>query len=176
MDDWLKWMTKFKMEVIIDFLQGTIADCNLLLHVSQRNSTLATQPSRVLVWQSRMISPSTDLTMILFQWSLVIFFPCKSSHVRDNRFAPALGGNFTGHIVCTCSVLSTCQMLIQSFPFFVVSMFLELPWINSLMSITSNRPVLSFAMWHNTPESPIHVFLMNKNMFTHQWYTSYLPL
>ena len=96
---------------LIFFLWGAVADCTLSLPVSQRNSTLATQLSWVLIWQSRMISPSVDLTMMLFWLSLEIFFLFESLHVRKNRFTPALGQNFMGHRVCTFSVPSTCQTL-----------------------------------------------------------------
>ena len=50
--------------------------------------------------------------------------------------------------------------------FFVASMFLELPWINSLMSITSKRPVLLFAMWTDIPEYLIHVLFVNEKYVT----------
>ena len=107
----------------ICFLQGAVADCALYLFVSWRKLTLATQLSWVLIWQSRMILPTVDLTMILFWWSLEIFFPYKSSHVRENRFTPVLG---TDHIVWTHSVLSLCQTLMWSMPLLVSGIFQSL--------------------------------------------------
>ena len=127
-------------------LQGGIAYGALSLFVSLRNSSLATQPSWVLIQQSRMILSFVDLIMILFWWSLVIFFSCKILHVTENRFTHALGQNFMGQRVWIHSVLSTCPTLIQSLPFFIAGMFPELPWIYLLMLMTLNRPVLLFAV------------------------------
>ena len=54
------------------FLGRADADTALSLLESQRKSTLATQPSRGLILQSRMILLVGVLTKVLFQWSLVI--------------------------------------------------------------------------------------------------------
>ena len=113
-----RYITLLGMKIIEFLLDRALADTAISSLKSCRKSTPATQPSWVLIWQSRMISPVIVLTTILFQWSLEILFPCKSSHVRKNRFTPALGQNFTGYRVCmTCSVPSTCCTLTQSFPF-----------------------------------------------------------
>ena len=128
----------------------------------KRTLTLTTQSSQVLIWQSEMILPSDELSSMLFPLSLDILFPCKSSHVRENRFAPALGQNFMGYRVWTCSVQSTYWMLIQSFPFFINGLLPELPCIDSWILITLNRLVLSLAIWQEAPELPIQIFLMKE--------------
>ena len=111
--------------------------------------------------QFRMILPSDEQTTMLFLWLLLIMFLCKSLHVWENRFAPAFGQNFICHRKCTHSVLLTCQMLTQSYSFLVVGILPELPCTNSLVTLTSKRPVSSFVMWQNVPEFLIHVFFMN---------------
>ena len=80
--------------------------------------------------------------MMKFWWSLEILFSCKSLHVRENRFTPALGQNITGHRILTHSVLSTCQTLMWSYPFFIASMLQELHCTDLLISVMSNRSVL----------------------------------
>ena len=69
--------TSSTCRLLIFFLQGVVADYALLLLVSQRNSSTATQSSWVLVQWSRMILPSSslDLTTMLSCWLLEIGFP-----------------------------------------------------------------------------------------------------
>ena len=88
--------------LLIFFLGRADVDTALSSFDAHIKSTLATQPSRVLIWQSRMMSPFGVLITMLFRWSFEILFPCKNSHVRESRFAPALGQNFTDHRVWTC--------------------------------------------------------------------------
>ena len=113
--------------LLMFFLHGAVADCSHFVMFFQRNLTLATQPSQVLIQSSRMILPLVELTTILLWWSLDILFPCESLHIRKNRIAPALGQNLTGHRMCIHSVLSTCCTLMCNLPFFVVGITLELP-------------------------------------------------
>ena len=90
------------------FLQGVVADCAHSSCISHRHLTPATQPSGVLIQQSRMILPLIELTTMLFWGSLEILFPSKSLHIRENMSSPALGQNFMGHRMCTHLVRSTC--------------------------------------------------------------------
>ena len=116
---------------------GAVADTALLLLESHRKSTSATQPSWVLIrWSSTMSLLGVLITM-LFNWSLEILFPLKSLHVKENRFAPAMGQNLTGHRVWTCSALLTCHTITSSLSFFVAGIIPELPWIDSSMPMTS---------------------------------------
>ena len=85
--------------LLMFFLGRAVADTALSLVESHRKSTPTTQPSWVLILWSRMISSVGVLTTILFQCSLEILFPCKSLHIRENWFTPALGQNYTGHRV-----------------------------------------------------------------------------
>ena len=80
-------------------LNRAIADTALLLLEPHRKLTPVTQPLQVLIWQSSTMSPHGVLITMLFKRMLEILFPCKSLHVRENRFAPAIGQNFTGHRV-----------------------------------------------------------------------------
>ena len=77
----------------------------------------ATQLSWVLIQRSRIILPTEDLTMILFQWLLDILFPCESLHIRAKWFASTLGQNFTGHIIWICTVLSIVEHWCKAFHF-----------------------------------------------------------
>ena len=129
------------------FLLGrAIADTALLLLESHKKLTPATQPSRVLIWQSRMISLVGVLTTMLFQWSLEILFPCESLHIKENRFKPAFGKNFKGHRVWNCSVPSTSHTITWSLPFFVAGIIPELPWMDASISMMSYKPVLSLVI------------------------------
>ena len=98
-DDGLRRMSKLHMLTIDVFLQGGIANAALLLFASQMNSTLATQPSLVLVQHLRIILPFVELSTMLFLWSLDIVFLCKSLHIREKGFACASGQNFMGQRV-----------------------------------------------------------------------------
>ena len=82
------------------------------------------------------------LTTMLLGWLLEILFLCESLHIRENRFAPALGKNFMGTRVCTHSVLLTVQTLTCSLPFFVAGIIPDLPWINSLILVMSHKPII----------------------------------
>ena len=74
---------------------------------------MATQPLQVLTWQSRMISPSINLTKMLFQWSLEIFFPFESLHVGENSMDPLSSMNLSN--------------VDAKLPFFVADLFPVLP-------------------------------------------------
>ena len=80
-----------------------VAEPTLSLMEFHKKSTLATQPSQVLIQQSNITSPLRIFTMMLLNSSLKILFPCKSLHMREKRFARADGENFTGHRGWTCS-------------------------------------------------------------------------
>ena len=69
---------------LIFFLQGAVADFALLMSLD-------------LAIKDDIVFHTVD-TMLL-QWLLEIVFPCKSLHARENKFAPVLGQNFTGHRV-----------------------------------------------------------------------------
>ena len=152
-----------------------VADTALSLLALHRKSTPATQLSWVLIWGSRMLLPVGVLTTMMFWWSLANLFPCKNLHIRENRFAHALGQNFTGHRVWNHSVPLTWHTLTQSLPFFIAGIIPELPWIDSSMRKTSYKPVSLLMTWRDAPESPIQVFFVNKKMCHHQWCTSYQP-
>ena len=146
---------------LLTFLLGrVVADTALSSLALQRRSTLVTQPSWVLIWGSRMISPVGVLTT-MFCWSLAVLFSCKSLHIRENRFAPALGQNFTSYRVWT---------------HFLAGIMPELPWIDSLMLVTLYRPVSLLVIGHDAPDSLIQIFFVNKKMCHHLWCTSYQPL
>ena len=147
--------------LLIFLLVRMVADTALSALALRRKSTPVNQPSWVFIWQLRMILSVGVLTMMLFWWSLAILFPCKSLQVKENRFAPALGQNFTGHRVWICSVPLTLHILTWSLSFFVAGIMPELPWIELLMSMTSYKPASSLVIWHDVPESPIKVFFVN---------------
>ena len=109
-----------------------------------------------------MISLVGVLTTMLFWWSLEILLLCESLHVKEKRFTPALGKNFTGHRVWICSVPLTWHTLTRSLPFLITGLIWELPWMDSSVSLTSFKPVLSLMTWHDAPESPIQVFFVNE--------------
>ena len=153
------------MKALIFLLGRAVADTALSLLALQRKLTLESQPSRVLIWQSTMILPVRVLTTMLFHWSLV----------RENRFAPALGQNFTGHKVWTSSVLLIWHNLTCSLPFFIAGIMPELPWMDTSILVTSYRPVWSLVIWHNAPESPIQIFFMNEKMCHDLRCTIYQP-
>ena len=113
-----------------------------------------------------MISPSKEQPMMLFFWSLLMMFPCNSLHMREHKFTPAIGENFMGHRLCTHWVPLTCKTLTQSFPFLVIIILPEFSCTNLLIMVISKRLVSSFVMWHNVPESPLHMFFVN------MWYVS----
>ena len=124
MGDSLRWMTQFSMKVIDIFLFRNsnwlppLVTC-FLEKLDSGYLAIVSLDSAI----SDDISQSKDLTTLLFQWSLEIFFPCKSSHVMENRFSPALGQNCMGHYVWTLLVLTTCWMLMQSFPSSLLACF-----------------------------------------------------
>ena len=84
------------------------------------DSTLATQPLGVFIQQSRMTSMSEECITMSSLWSHSILFPCKSLHIREYRFKPALAQYFMGHNMCTHSLSSSHHTFMQSFPFMVV--------------------------------------------------------
>ena len=149
--------------LLIFLLGRVVADTALSSLVLQRKSTPATQLSQVFIQQSRMILSVGVLTTMLFCWSLAILFSCESSQVSEN-----LPWGKTSQAIEYGAVQSHQLdiLLTHSLPFFVVSIILELPWIDSLMSTTSYRPVSLLAIWHDAPESLIQVFFMNKKRVT----------
>ena len=81
----LGWMTEFNMQVVDIFLaRGHSWLCSLIIGFSKKfDPGYPTIMSLIL--QLRMISPSKDLTTMLFQWSIKTVFPYESSHIRENR-------------------------------------------------------------------------------------------
>ena len=124
------------------FLYENVADCALTLCVSWRNSTPVTQPSKVLIQGSRMMLPLVLLTTVLLWWSLEILLPCKCFHIRENRFAPALGQNFIGHRVCTHSAPSTCWTLT-----FSLSFGATLDWLINVSDVIHTGIIFSDMAW-----------------------------
>ena len=118
-----------RCRLLIFFFLWVITNWVISWLISQMNLILVTQLSWVLICQS------------LFQKLLKIIVPCKSSHANEDKFALALGQNFMGHKVCTHSIPSNWCTLMQSFCYMIVGIFLELPWIDSLISVTSKRAV-----------------------------------
>ena len=77
------------------------------------------------LWQPNWISPLGLLITMLLDSLLEVLFPCESLQVRKKRFAPAIGQNFTGHRVWTCSSPLTCHTITFSLPFFVAGIIPE---------------------------------------------------
>ena len=102
-------------------------------------------------------------------------FLCERLHIRENRFAPALGQNIMGHRVWTLSIPLTCHALTCSLPFFVVFIILELSWINSLIlwCQTNQYHCLWYGMMHQSLWSRYSLWTNRK--YHHWWCKSYQP-
>ena len=94
---------------LISCLMRAVADAAFLSITFWRKSTTVTKTSRVLIQRSRMILPIEVDTTMLLALSHEILFPWESLQVSKKRLAPAVGQNFTGHNVWTCSSPFTCH-------------------------------------------------------------------
>ena len=99
-----------------------------------RNLTLATQPPWVFIGWSKMILPPIDCITMSFLQLLKNFPPCKSSHIKEYRFAPALVQLSMGHSMCNLLLTSTWCILTWSLLFFV-DVLSEFPCTSSFMSM-----------------------------------------
>ena len=166
--------------LLVFFLGMAVADTAFLLYDAYIKSTPATQPLRVLIWWSRMMSPFGVLITLLFRWSHEILFPCNSLHLREKWFAPALGQNITGHRVWTCSVPLTCHILTHSLPFFVAGIIQE-PWCTRIsdpgilpeqkecVTINGTHHTSLRGLFHIFGELNCFLFIFFCFTFTHQW-------
>ena len=113
----LRWITKFKMEVVDIFLaRGSSWLCPFTTDFLKK---LDSDYPTIMCLDSAIEDDITIHRLDHYVISIVtlIIFPCESLHNRENRFAPALEQNFRGHRVWINSVPSTCQMLTCSLSF-----------------------------------------------------------
>ena len=108
----------------IFFLHEAVADCAFLLCLLKEFNSIDSTSARLDLTNKNDLSTCRTNNYMFWQ-SLDILFSCKSLHMKENRFAPALGQIFMGHRVST--VPWTCQTYTCSLPFFIAGIILELP-------------------------------------------------
>ena len=83
------------------FLLGrVVADIALsLLALRRKSGTNITSLNSTIKDDIACWSNDHDVIMLV-----TCYLPCKSLQVREKRFVPALGQNFMGHRIWTCSV------------------------------------------------------------------------
>ena len=82
---WVLVSPSLMLRSLMFFLQGAIADCALLSFVSQRNSNPETQPSQVLIQQSRIILPHVFWPLCCYGGHLISCFPVRVCILGKSR-------------------------------------------------------------------------------------------
>ena len=81
--------------------------CALSLFLSQINSTLTIQPSQVFSYV-RSLYHCLWYQLLYYFLLLLNLLPYESLQFNENRFAPALEQDLTGHIMCILLLPSSC--------------------------------------------------------------------